>query len=152
MSQISSVLQSNIDKFIKGLVSSRELAGLQIITSDLLCITTFGRSTVFNLFLGRCFDKYIDFNNNLSLSQYRDESRALITLFGENIINLICFVYDDQPKEEDVDCDDGQTVGESSAQSILPAVVQQYFLCVIFNKDITDTIIDRYFIFSDSLF
>ena len=46
----------------------------------------------------------------------------------ENIINLICFVYDDQPKEDNVDGDDGQTVGESSAKGILPVQVEQYFL------------------------
>ena len=69
-------------------------------------------------------------------------------------MNLICFVNDDEPKEDNVDDDDGQAVDESSAQAILPEL--QYLLCVGVRtrvcsselqnltkiSNITDTIID----------
>ena len=46
------------------------------------------------------------------------------------IMNLICFVDDDEAKKDDVDGAEGQTVGQGSAEGVLPVLMEQRLLCV----------------------
>ena len=46
------------------------------------------------------------------------------------LIDLICFVNDDEHEEDDVDDDDGQAVDDTPAEAILPVLGQEYLLGV----------------------
>ena len=58
--------------------------------------------------------------------------------------NLICFIDDDEAKEDNVDDEDGHTVDDTSAEAILPVLGQQYLLCVAVRTQICPSRVTKF--------